>query len=437
MAYAEIGMRKIVERTGRFFAAVILFGLCALIATRPAARAEQAEARPSLRFGEDGTFTILLLADLQDTQFTSSYLIRSLQGVIADYPADLIVLLGDQFEGASPVMRLGNRYENAKLALARMLRPIVDSGIPFTFVFGNHDYDAPVSIARQMGLYRAYESCIMAGQGDGAPGNNVFSLPIFSSSGDSIAMNLYFFDSGADLPDGGYGAVSAGQVEWYVEQSEALRAANANQAIPSVAFMHVIVPEVYDLFARVSAGEPGAVRGVGVGAEHYYRLESDHIFAGEVREAPCPSTENNGLFDAFIRQNDVFLSVSGHDHINSFIAAHKGVDLLSAPGSTFTSYHDRAARGARLLRFTEHTVKDYETVHVRYSDYDAADGLGAAAYYLTTTTRIPNAVKVGVILLVLLTLTVLLAVSVFRRERSGPLPDMPEEADAPPEDPYL
>lgn len=435
-------MKKFVERAGRKLACLMIAAAGLLFAFAPTAHAEGESARSTLRFGEDGTFTILLLSDLQDTQFVSEYLVRSVEGVIRDYPPDLIVLLGDQLEGASPVLRLGSGKQNCMRALETMLAPVIASGIPFAFVFGNHDYDAPMSIADQMAFYRGYERlahCIMAAPDSDAPGNNVFSLPVYASQGDSTVLNLYFFDSGANLPDGSYGAVSAEQVAWYCAQSDALRAENINQSVPSVAFMHVTVPEVYDLFERVPKGTPGAVRGVGVAADGFFRLSSDRIFAGEVREAPCPSTVNNGLFDAFVEQNDVFLSVSGHDHINSFLATLDGVDLLSAPGSTFTSYNDRAVRGARLLRFTEHSIKDYETVHVRYSDYDAADGVGAISYYLSTTTRIPNAVKVGLIVLVLAVLAAMLVRSVLCEARSGPMPDMPADAEdeEQPEDPYL
>ncbi len=440
MAYAKNVMKKFVARfLGTLIGGALAFVMLACPWTSAHAQEAAGGEEQRLRFGPDGTFTVLLLADMQDTQFVSEYLTRSVEGVIRDYPADLIVLLGDQLEGASPVMRLGNDYENVKLALEKMLKPIADSGIPFAFVLGNHDYDAPVSVDVQLELYRAYENCIMAAEDSDAPGNNVFSLPIHASQGDDILLNLYFFDTGADLINGDYGAVDAEQVAWYEQHSQALRMENGYEPIPSVAFMHVPVAEIYELFQQTSVNQPGAAAGVGVGAGNYYQLPTADVFIGEAKEAPCPSSQNNGLFEGFLRQDDVFLSVSGHDHVNSFIGVVEGIDLLSAPGSTFTSYNDRSVRGARLLRFTEHNVQDYETVHVRYSDYDTADGIGVIPYYFSTTTAIPNVVKVGLVGLLLAVLAGLLIVSILRDNRSGPMPDMPNEDgdNEPPEDPYL
>ena len=94
------------------------------------------------------------------------------------------------------------------------------------------------------------------------------------------------------------------------------------------------------------------------------------------------------LTDAFVGNDDVFLSVSGHDHVNSFIGTVRGVDFASAPGATFTSYNTRETRGVRLFRFREDAVRDYDTTFVPFSDYDGAEGIGAVSYWLTTTTGV-------------------------------------------------
>lgn len=421
----------------------LTLGLLLLLASRPlpaaAAPADSpgtadAQEDGALRFNEDGTFTILLLAGLQDTQLPSSYLLRSVAGVLRDYPPDLVVLLGDQLDGRNPVLRIGNVDTNVRLALARILAPIERAQVPFAALFGSGDYDAPLSMKRQRELYAAYPQCVLPGVA--ASDKGVAVLPVYGEDGARPLLNLYFFDA-VSTNRSGAGAISEEQVKRYVEQSAQRRADNVNQSVPAVAFMNAAVPEIYELFSRASVAETGAVRGAGEKSD-YYRLDSERIFLGQAQEAPSIPAQNNGLFDAFVDQNDVFLSVSGRDHTNSFIGSLSGVDLLSAPGSTFTGPNDRAVRGARLLRFTEFNVRDYETVHVRYSDYDAADGIGAIPYYLTTTTRIANWVKVGCIALLLAALLGLLILSVCRTEHDGPLPDMPPEGgDERPEDPYV
>jgi hypothetical protein len=381
-----------------------ILAVCVLFASfRPVALAESGDdASGELHFGSDGTFTVLLLSDLQETQYTTGLVLSGEKNVLNDYPADLIVLLGDQLEGSSPVLRLGNGAQNCIDTIDALLEPVVDSGIPFVVVFGNHDYEAPISVEQQVAIYES----------------GAFSLPVYTSDGTQRALELYFFDSGSYLANGDYDTVSAEQVEWYNEKSAAVHQENDNQALPSVAFFHIPLPEVYALFIETEKGTDGAFEGVGVGKDKYYLPNYDMIFTGDVNEAPCPSSENNGLFDAFLDNGDVFLAVNGHDHVNSFIGNLHGIDLASAPGSSYTSYGDEDIRGVRLFRFTEHRVRDYETIHVRYSDYNTAFSYGPLRYYFSTTTAIYNAVKVLILLVVLFAALVVLIVLIAKKKKA-------------------
>ena len=400
---------------------LISIALCALLAVScvlpfgTAARADEDDA--GLCFGEDGTFTVLILSDLQETQFTTDLVLQCEAAVLADYPADLIVLLGDQLEGASPVLRLGNGADNCEDTIRAVLEPVAESGIPFAVVFGNHDFEAPLSVAEQAKIYESYDTCIGVCYGSGEPDCGAFSLPVLSSDGSSDALELYFFDSGSYIANGDYDTVSAEQVIWYNDQSAALYDENSSQTVPAVAFFHIPLPEVYELFTEVDKGTEGAFEGVGVGKGKYYLPNEDMIFAGEVNEAPCPSSENNGLFDAFCENGDVFLAVNGHDHVNSYIGYLDGVDLANAPGSSFTSYGDKDVRGVRLFRFTEYDVKNYEMLHVLYSDYVTPASYGYLRYYFTATTGIPNAAKVLILLVVLVAALVVTAVVLLKKRK--------------------
>ncbi len=403
----------------------ILAAFAFLVSFQPFALAEaEASASDDLQFGSDGTFTVLLLSDLQETQYTTGLVLSGETNVLSDYPADLIVLLGDQLEGSSPVLRIGNGEQNCINTLDALLKPIVDSGIPFAVVFGNHDYEAPISVEQQVAIYESYDTCIGVSFGETEPECGAFSLPIYSSDGTKKALELYFFDSGSYLVNGDYDTVSSKQVDWYNEQSAALHEENDGQALPSVAFFHIPLPEVYDLFTEVDKGTDGAFEGVGVGKGKYYLPNYDMLWTGNVNESPCPSSENNGLFNAFLDNGDVFLAVNGHDHINSFIGNLHGIDLANAPGSSYTSYGDKDVRGVRLFRFTEHCVRDYETIHVRYSDYNTAISYGPLRYYFSTTTAIYNAVKILILLVLLVGALVVLVVLIVKKKKRH-APDVP------------
>ena len=398
---------------------ILMLGVCLL----PLSGVAHAEGNDALRlnFGDDGRFTVLILSDLQDTQFTTELVVSGETHVLQDYPADLIVLLGDQLEGPSPVLRLGDGAKNCEDTLRTLLAPVEATGIPFVVVFGNHDYEAPISIREQVKIFESYDNCLAVSFGKNSTEDGAFVLPIYPKGSELPAMALYFFDSGSYLANGDYDTVSAEQVAWYNEQSAAFRAANDNQALPSAAFCHIPVPEVYQLLTEVPKGTKGALKGVGVGKGKYYVPNETAIFTGEVNEAPCPSSENNGLFDAYLANGDMFLTVNGHDHINSFIGSIDGVDIANAPGSSYTSYGAEDTRGVRLFRFSEHNVRDYETLHVLYSDYNTPQSYGPIRYYFSTTDGIYNAIKIALCILVVVAaiVTTIIVLSVKAKKRKA------------------
>ena len=101
---------------------ILMLGVCLL----PLSGVAHAEGNDALRlnFGDDGRFTVLILSDLQDTQFTTELVVSGETHVLQDYPADLIVLLGDQLEGPSPVLRLGDDAKNCEDTLRTLLAPV-------------------------------------------------------------------------------------------------------------------------------------------------------------------------------------------------------------------------------------------------------------------------------------------------------------------------
>lgn len=398
------------------FVCILLLGVC-LMPAFSSASAEEAAAT-DLRFGSDGTFTILIFSDLQDIQFVTRQVVAGEKSVLSDTSADLIVLLGDQMDGANPIMHIGNGDQNCLKTLETLLEPIAESGIPFAVVFGNHDYDAPISIADQVKFYESYETCLGVNYGTGLSDSGAYSLPVYTTDGTAKAMELYFFDSGCYLPNGDYDTVSAEQVAWYNEQSILTHTENDNQALPSVAFFHIPLPEVYDMLTEVEKGTPNSFEGVGTGAGKYYLPDSDMIFTGDVNEPPCPSSSNNGLFDAFMDNGDVFLAVNGHDHTNSYIGSLHGIDLANAPGSSFTSYGAEDTRGVRLFRFTEHNVRNYETVHVRFNEYNTPASFGYLRYFFTTTmglNGVPSMAKFVILFLVVLIAAIVVLIIVLKK----------------------
>ena len=93
-----------------FAALLLMLGVC-LLPAFSVARAEENDAS-RLSFGDDGTFTVLILSDLQDTQFTTKLVVSGETHVLKDYPADTL------FETIEKLHDTENRLANFEKALA-------------------------------------------------------------------------------------------------------------------------------------------------------------------------------------------------------------------------------------------------------------------------------------------------------------------------------
>ncbi|RSX53620.1 metallophosphatase [Bifidobacterium goeldii] len=212
-----------------------------------------------LRFGTDGTFRVLQMADIQDGPNVRPDTIRLIEAAIAESHPDLVVLTGDQIRGYDPAYIdtfLRRRGENpgarvrlvteieAKLRGVRrriaaahnpdvapqddvvtmddlmddtrqkvrdtfsaFLGPVVSAGVPFAATYGNHDFQCGILADEQDDIYREYPGCmnpaVNASAGDAGnsaalgiePGT--FAMPIEASDGSGrIAMSVMMVNSG-------------------------------------------------------------------------------------------------------------------------------------------------------------------------------------------------------------------------------------------------
>ncbi len=246
-------------------------------------------------------------------------------------------------------------------------------GIPVAVVFGNHDAETTVTKEEQMAIYSTYDCCIGFDEGDGIYGCGNYNVPIYSSANNSkLAYNLWMIDSNMyDYDENGeskgYDYVHQDQIDWYVNTANELKAQNNGVSVPSLMFQHIIVPEIFDALLEVEAGTEGAIKK----GDKYYILNPENTVPGGVlHENPCPSNTNGGQFAAVKNQGDVVAMIFGHDHVNSFVVNHQGVDLIATPGASFSSYGDEG-RGARVIDLDERDLSTYSTDVVTYNElYD-------------------------------------------------------------------
>ncbi len=330
-----------------------------------------AEADKTLKFGEDGKFRILQFADIQDNAFLEYATYQFIKDSVAELKPDLIVLTGDNISGGgSPTKTL------AKFGIARFMSIFEKAGVPVAAVFGNHDSEGPANKEDQMAMYQSYD-CFVGCEGEDLTGCGNYNLPIYSADGEEMLYTLWMIDSLTynrqpeddkdvayyenDLE--GYACVHKDQIDWYVKTSNELKEANGGNPVPSMAFQHIIVPEIFDVLAKDKNGNWILPEGVD----------------GELWETPCPPNYSNGQFDAMVAQGDVVAMFFGHDHKNNFIINNQGIDLVNTPGVGFSSYGD-INRGARVIDLDVNDLSTYETEVIDWVDFYDVENNTTAMY---------------------------------------------------------
>ena len=320
-------------------------------------------------FNEEGKLKILQIADIQDDAAFPAVARALLKTSVEKIAPDLILLTGDNIAGYACRTKL-----LARSAIKQYMDIFESLGIPVAMVFGNHDDDdTPYTKAEQIEQYMTY-SCFVGCAGVEATktvGNNTttnlgtYNIPVFASKdSDEIIYNIWCIDSGNYNPDdsvGGYGYVLPEQLEWYVEKSNELKEINGGEPMPSIAFQHIVPPQIFDALTEVEAGAEGAVQ---YGGKYYMLPENVDRNTNWLSETPCPP--NYGFAEGFnevntmLEQGDVKAIFFGHDHINSYVVPYQGMDLVSSPGFTFQSYND-AHRGVRVITIDKNDLSTYAT----------------------------------------------------------------------------
>ncbi len=360
----------------KFVSIIMAVIICLSVCAMGASAVDVADK--TLKFKGDGEFKIMQVADLQDSPFVVSTTNEYLEKIINEEDPDLIVLTGDNISGGTgDALTEGISRWQVKRGIDQFMSFFEKIGIPVAVVFGNHDGEALIGKEEQMAMYQTYKCCVGFDEGDKLYGCGTYNLPILSSDGEKVVYNLWMFDSNMyDSVNGGYDHVHEDQIAWYVETSNALKAANGGTPVPSMAFQHIIVNEIYNALVEVEAGTPGSIP---YGDKALALPEGTGILA----EGPCPGTVDSLQFETMVAQGDVKAMFFGHDHVNSFVVPYQGIDIVNTPTSGFGSYGDKATRGVRIITINENDTSKYETKVINYYEKFATDNFSKCKYLMS------------------------------------------------------
>ena len=325
-----------------------------------------------LRFRKNGTFKILVLADVQDVYPIDPSMMAFLEEALDYADPDLVVFDGD------------NIMTEDVRAYEQLLAPLADRDVPFTLVFGNHDPERENFTAeQQLAEYQKYEGCLAYDADPALHGCGNHNLLIYSSKGNDIAFNLWMFDSGSSLRENGewlgYDWVRADQIEWYNTTRDEITAKNGGKLVYSIAFQHIIPKEAVEvLFYETDTSLGELTYNFNDGGIYSFVPKIDK-FDGYIFEKSCSGNGSDGQWDAMIQGGDVLAVVVGHDHVNSFVADINGIDLVQTPGATYHSYYNNMLQGARVIELDEGDLDSYHTYELTSSFLATQSGSNIAS----------------------------------------------------------
>lgn len=349
------------------FLSIMLAVLMCLFVTVPAFAADT--GKNDLQF-HNGEFRIMQLNDTQDVVLTDVLKRDFFKELVKQQKPDLIVFNGDQITDFFP----GATRKSLEKCIANFFPVVAECGVPFVVTFGNHDHDwddkGLFSLEEQMAFYKQFDNCIVPDDGYNL---GTYNLPIKSSDGKKTAFNLYVFDSNNKAPEGvitGYEGVRADQVEWYKAKSNELKAANGGKVVPSLAFQHVPVKEIYQFLNEVPFTDDLTDAVFNLDSGKWYVL-NDKVTEGRIGEIPCSESQDStgGEYDAFVQQGDIVGAFFAHDHVNNFYGVtDEGITMGYNGGTGFSTYGRGGDRSARMFILHENDPENFETYIATYNE---------------------------------------------------------------------
>ena len=311
--------------------------------------------KPVLKFRGNGEFKILQFTDthLIPSNATTPLVWENIRSAVTGERPDLIMLTGDQVY-APPA--LGN-YK-------ALLDTLDKFGVPYGVIFGNHDKEFDQTNASLLKEAMSHRLCVTYDT-PGLHGEGNCFLEIKSHSADTTASVIWCFDSGSESPlskkvtkNYDYDYVHSDQVEWYGKASAGITGAHGGKPLPSVAFMHIPLPEY----------------------SYAFKEDSNFKAYGTHRETICSSHFNSGLFCKMLECGDVMAVFCGHDHDNDFSVGYYGIMLAYGRYSgAATVYNNIGMNGSRVIVL--HEGKRKLDSYIRLRDGSTKDLTHYPEYY--------------------------------------------------------
>ncbi|XP_052732064.1 probable inactive purple acid phosphatase 28 isoform X4 [Vigna angularis] len=275
---------------------------------------------------------------------------------VRTYEEDVVV--GVDILNSHTFLRLGDNIfgssaPDAAESLFRAFGPVMESGLPWAAVLGNHDQESTMNREELMSLISLMDySVSQINPSDDDPtkgglmtkidGFGNYDLRVYGAPGSMLAnstvLNLFFLDSGDRAVYQGirtYGWIKESQLHWLRRVSQEFQGQNEDSLHstdgistikpPALAFFHIPIPEIPQLFNKE--------------------------IVGQFQEAVACSRVNSGVLQTFVSMGDVKAVFIGHDHTNDFCGNLDGIWFCYGGGFGYHGYGKAGwPRRARIIQ---------------------------------------------------------------------------------------
>ena len=332
--------KKFEKRLTGFTLALVLAAQMISMAAVPS----HASYTGAFQFDENGKFTVMQVADIQDDSDVDARVVSVLTQSIARYSPDLVVFTGDN------VIETILTASNFRSSVDDFLAPLLRTNTKFAVTFGNHD-DEGIGAPSKTDQYAYYRSAGGSNFVDhdvtalDGVGSGVIPIYPYGQTGGTPAYQIYLMDSGSDPSNGSYDGCYTSQIDYYCQRSQQY------PSVPSLWFQHVIVPDIYTR-CMTTAGSGTGFKGSGSFSGNTWYLDparvnfarsSSSVISDIYNEAAacCTTTlyqsaahrsssayGNKTLYEAWRDYGNMKGAYFGHDHVNEFTCTTSdGIDL--------------------------------------------------------------------------------------------------------------
>ena len=305
-----------------------------------------------IKFNENGKLKIMHITDTHIQDGNAPATLWLIEKACEREMPDIAVITGDNVHNY-------DEAERTKAYIDKLMGIFTRLGISAAVTFGNHDSEVGAMSREELMLYySSFSSHVENDRGEKPFNWGTYNVPVMSSDEKTVKYNLWVFDSGDYDGNGHYGCMSKEDVEWYKSKSDELTAQNGGRPLYSLAFQHMIVPEVYDVLTKVDKRKLYSFEHI-INKGEYYMFSPNEVNFGTLNETPCSGGANYGQFDAMVEKGDVLAVFSGHDHTNAFGVRNQGIDIVNSLSTRSETDRFSSQYGYRIIEVDEKDTSKY------------------------------------------------------------------------------